>query len=390
MTNVIGIGLHWFLVGNSGSRNSHGVVAVFLEHAPASNVVRPVPTGAALGALRGWTARIPRDVADVAAAGTVVAALALGTLTLIATITGADPRADVPATAALLVVCLAIYVRHLVFAVRDAIPPAAHLTAGLLAVLVVGAAPMLGAAWLNSAHIVAVVVVLTLRPVVALPLAVVLIAAVAPAAALLGATEQEALWLLVTTAMRVVAVYTLVWMVVALRRLRSAGAALAARAVARERLRIDGVITRTVRTALVTITDAADRADDLVARGDAGAARAELGDLVDTSRSGLAQARQLIRSFAQPDLRREIAATVTLLTAAGIDARVDVPTDGPPPGEEERLRAELRLLLARLLRAGPGPAVAIAVRRVEGRWLLECRADPAAASTAATSGVADG
>ncbi|MFC9471284.1 hypothetical protein ACFTS5_03755 [Nocardia sp. NPDC056952] len=358
------------------------MVAVILERAPSSNATRPDRTGAALGVLRGLSARIPRDAVDIAAAGTVVAALALGTLTLIATVTtDAGHRPDLAVTAALLAVCLSVYLRHIAFAVRDAVPPAAPITSALLAVLVVGAAPVLGVAWLNTVHIVAVVVALTLRPVLALPIAVVLIAAVAPSAALLGATEQEAIWLLVTTAMRVVAVYTLVWMVVALRRLRSAGAALAEQAVARERLRIDRTVTRTVHTALVAITESADRAANFAARSDPVSARVELGELVATSRSGLAQARQLIRSFQQTDFRRELASTTTLLAAAGVVARIDLPAEGPPAPSEEPLRAELRHLLARLLRDGPTEPVLITVHQVGGRWQLDSAVEPRTATT---------
>ncbi|MFC9658937.1 hypothetical protein ACFVJ5_01760 [Nocardia sp. NPDC127606] len=363
------------------------MVAVILERAPSSNATRPDRTGAALGVLRGLSARIPRDAVDIAAAGTVVAALALGTLTLIATVTtGAEHRPHLAVTAALLAVCLSVYIRHIAFAIRDAVPPAAHITSALLAALVVGAAPILGVAWLNTVHIVAVVVVLTLRPALALPIAAVLIAAVAPSAALLGATEQEAIWLLVTTAMRVVAVYTLVWMVVALRRLRSAGTALAEQAVARERLRIDRTVTRTVHTALVAITESADRAENFAARSDPVSARVELGELVATSRSGLAQARQLIRSFQQTDFRREIASTTTLLAAAGVVARIDLPAEGPPAQAEEPLRADLRHLLARLLRDGPTEPVRITVRQVRGRWQLECAVEARTATTAGELG----
>ncbi|MFC9893757.1 hypothetical protein ACFVMC_08695 [Nocardia sp. NPDC127579] len=336
------------------------MAAVMVEYAPAVGAGR-------IGA--GW---MPRDVA-VAAAGTVSAGLALGLLPLLAV--GRTPGGQVAQTAVLLAVCLPIYVRHLVFAVRDRAPSAARLSTALLAVLVLGAAPLLGAAWLDSAHVVAVVVLLTLPPAVAMPLVLGLLAALGPAAVLLGASREEAIWLAVTATMRVIAIYALVWMVLALRRLRGAAAELTEQAIVQERLRIDRAATETVRTALRSIAESSDRAADLLVRGDRDAAHTELVALVTVSRGGLAQARQLIRGFQQPDLLREIESTAALLAAAHIDARLDLPLSGPPEAEQEPLRTELRLLLARLLRQSPSGPVRITLRQADGRWALSCVTD---------------
>ncbi|MFE1592325.1 hypothetical protein [Nocardia sp. NPDC058705] len=332
--------------------------------------------GLGQGVLRGRSARLPRDPVDIAAAGTVLAATALGALTLLATSTGNGSRAEVAATAALLAACLPIYLWHITFAVRDTIPPHAHRSSAILALLVIGASPMSGAAWLSSVHLVAVVVLLTMRPILAMPIASTLVVAVAPLAVRLGASTPDAIWLLVTTGMRVVAVYTLVWMVVALQRVRSAGTALAEQAVARERLRAGSAVTRTIETALESIAESADRAAEFAAQGDTGSACGELGTLVATSRSGLAQARQLICGFGNADLRHELRSATTLLAAAGIFARISVPTLGPPAQHEEPLRADLRRLLARLLRDGAAGPVLIAVRQVDTSWLLSCSPDP--------------
>ncbi|PXX60920.1 hypothetical protein DFR70_109111 [Nocardia tenerifensis] len=320
---------------------------------------------------------MPRDIVDVAAAGTVVAALALALLALLVTVSssGSDPRADIGATAALLALCLPIYLWHLAFAVRGAVPRNASGTLLTLAVLVLGATPVLGVAWLNTAHIVAVVAALTLRPMLAVPISVMLTAATAPTALLLGASGPDALWLAVTTGMRVIAVYTLVWMVVALRRLLRAGAALAEQAVARERLRIDRELERTVRRALAEITSAARRAQDFTARDDRASARVELATLVDISRRGLAEARQLIRGFQQPAFHHEIASAAALLAAAGIEARVRLPAAGLPEKVDESLRVALRTELARLLRDGADEPVVLAVARVGGEWALECHGE---------------
>ncbi|MBF6301593.1 hypothetical protein IU459_29240 [Nocardia amamiensis] len=320
---------------------------------------------------------MPRDIVDVAATGTVVAALSLALLALLATVTssGADPRSNVGVTAVLLTVCLPIYLRHIVFAMRAAIPRGASLTLAVLAALVLGATPVLGVPWLNTLHVVAVVVVLTLRPILALPISLILVAATAPSALLLGASEQDAVWLSVTTGMRVIAVYTLVWMVVALRRLRGAGAALAERAVARERLRIDRELARTVQRALVEITASASRAEEFTAHGDRASARTELEALVDVSRRGLSEARQLIRGFQHPAFHHEIASASALLTAAGIEARFELPATGLPEQADESLRAALRSVLARLLRDGADGSVVLAVGQVDGGWVLECHVE---------------
>ncbi|MBH0777927.1 sensor histidine kinase [Nocardia bovistercoris] len=357
------------------------MVTVTLERALAPSTARPEQVGAEPTALRRLSTRMSRDIVDVAAAGTVVAALALALLTLLATVTGgADPRADLGATVVMLSVCLPIYLRHIAFAVRGAIPHGAAATSAVLAALVLGAAPLLGVAWLHTVHIVAVAVVLTVRPALAWPITLVLVAATAPAALLLGATEQQALWMSVTTGMRVIAVYALVWMVVALRRLLRSGATLTEWAIARERLRIDRELASTVQAALAEISAFAQRAEEFTARGDRASARRELEALADVSRHGLAEARQLIRGFQQPVFHREIASALALLTAAGIEARADLPPAGLPARGAESLRTALRAELARLLRDGADGPVVLAVERVDGAWVLECHLDTLAPS----------
>ncbi|WP_157101904.1 sensor histidine kinase [Nocardia caishijiensis] len=324
----------------------------------------------------GWWA--PTDAVNVAAAGTVLAALSLGALPLL---TLAEP---LPA-AALLVACLALYARHLVFAVRDASPPGAGVSAVLLAVLVVGGALDPDPAWSTMAHVVAVVVVLTVRSILAFPLAVLTVLAVAPSARWLGASTSEAVWLTVTTGMRVIAVYTLIWLVVALRRSHEASVELTAHAVAEERRRIDGTVTATVRSALVKIAESAHRATGST---DPRRVRHELRAITGAARDGLSQARHLIRGVGRPDVVREATATARLLAAAGITAHLELPEEYLSEHDEESLRAGLGELVSELLGASePGPVLITAHRSTYGwRIRTETRAAQALPAPVARDG----
>jgi hypothetical protein len=103
----------------------------------------------------------------------------------------------------------------------------------------------------------------------------------------------------------------------------------------------------------------------------------ELSGLADDSRSTLAEARRRVRGYRQPSLRAELETAATLLSAAGVDTRLELPRLGVPETIPQRSRDALRAAVTRLLRADGVGACTIAVTVVNGQVLLEVRADDA-------------
>src|SRR5215831_19435217 len=159
---------------------------------------------------------------------------------------------------------LPLYVRHVWYAARGSRPAGAGWTLLAMAVVILGALPLIGTSWLTSLHSLAVSVLI----IVGLPwslLAVAsLVAATAPLAAAFGDADWAAFYT-VSVVWQGAAVFVLVWLVGAARRLEHARLLLAEEALARERLRIDGELRRTLGAALEAIAARGCRASALAA-----------------------------------------------------------------------------------------------------------------------------
>jgi two-component system, NarL family, sensor histidine kinase DesK len=216
-----------------------------------------------------------------------------------------------------------------------------------MAVVIVGVLPFLGAFWLGQFHALAVAVLLVLRPPWSIALFAGIVVAQTPLAIALGHPEMASFFTL-AGALKGLPVFLLIWLVGATRRLAAAREALADRAVAGERLRIDGDMRQTVGSALESIVAQGSRLAGLTGR-DRPAAEVGLRNLVQDSRRALADARRLIRGYQQPSLAAELDTAATLLSAAGIASRVvrpdgDLPADVPEPARNA-LRADIQRLL---------------------------------------------
>jgi two-component system, NarL family, sensor histidine kinase DesK len=143
----------------------------------------------------------------------------------------------------------------------------------------------------------------------------------------------------------------LVYLTVALRRLKASRTELAEDAVVRERLRIDAELRGTIGTELAGIVARGERAGE---RATPEELRAELSGLADASRQTLTGVRQTVRGYQQVSLRAELDTAITLLAAGGVQTTV-IGTDGPPVVVDDEMRATLRAGVATLLRDG-GPA----------------------------------
>ena len=267
---------------------------------------------------------------------------------------------------------LPLYVRHVWYAARGSRPAGAGWTLLAMAVVILGALPIIGTSWLISLHSLAVSVLIIVAPPWSLLAAAGLVAATAPLAVAFGHPQWAAFYI-VSVIWRGAAVFVLVWLVGAARRLEHARLLLAEQALARERLRIDGELRRTLGAALEAIAARGRRASALTA-GDAAALEDELRALVEGSRRALAQARQMIRGYQRLSLRAELDAAAALLTAAGISTRLELPRGELPETVDAAPRAALRTAVARLLRDDAAQRCSIVVTRQNGRVTLELRA----------------
>ena len=267
---------------------------------------------------------------------------------------------------------LPLYVRHVWYAARGSRPAGAGWTLLAMAVVILGALPIIGTSWLISLHSLAVSVLIIVAPPWSLLAAAGLVAATAPLAVAFGHPQWAAFYI-VSVIWRGAAVFVLVWLVGAARRLEHARLLLAEQALARERLRIDGELRRTLGAALEAIAARGRRASALTA-GDAAALEDELCALVEGSRRALAQARQMIRGYQRLSLRAELDAAAALLTAAGISTRLELPRGDLPETVDAAPRAALRTAVARLLRDDAARRCSIVVTRQGARVRLELRA----------------
>jgi hypothetical protein len=309
----------------------------------------------------------------LAAAAAVGCSIVLPLLELARIAVGWTPSPGHATQALVATACyLPLYIRHVWYAARGSRPPGGGWTLLVMAVVILGALPFIGTSWLDSLHSLAVSVLIIVGLPWSLLAAASLVAATAPLAAAFG-DPQWAAFYTVTVIWRGAAVFVLVWLVGATRRLEHARLTLAEEALARERLQIDGELRRTLGTALEAIAAKGQRASVLAARDDA-TLEDELRALIEGSRRALAEARLTIRGYQRISLRAELDSAAALLTAAGIQTRLELPRGELPETVDAAPRAALRAAVARLLRNDAARHCSIVVTRQEGRVQLELRA----------------
>ncbi len=202
-----------------------------------------------------------------------------------------------------------------------------------------------------------------------------ILAAVVPVDLLVN-PAPDPLWTMLVVIQRAGAVLVPTWFAGALRELRTTRGMLADQAVLQERIRIDREMARTVGDSLHTIARRGATAAALAGTDPNGAGR-ELRVLVDTSRHTLAQARRLIRGYQRVPLRTELDTAMTLLSAAGVPARLVLPDDGLPRHADTELREALRAAVDRLLREQPTRTYVITLDASTGDPRLTVAADGA-------------
>jgi len=240
-----------------------------------------------------------------------------------------------------------------------------------MAAVMIGMLPVLGAPWVGILYMLAALVLVTVRRPWSFLLYGVLVAAPAPLTFAFGQPEF-ALYFTTGILMFPLPLAVGIWSIRGARQLQAARLALAEEAVARERLRIDGELRETLGARLEEIATRGERAGELVT-SDPPASEQELRGLVGGARRTLAEARRMVTRYQEVSLRAELDTAATLLSAAGIEARLELPPGELPDSVDEGERAALRRDVARLLGETARASVIIAVTRLDGRARLELR-----------------
>jgi two-component system sensor histidine kinase DesK len=90
------------------------------------------------------------------------------------------------------------------------------------------------------------------------------------------------------------------------------------------------------------------------------------------SRRALAEARQLLSGYQRPSLADELDTAARLLTAAGVETRVELPPEGvPATAPDPPARDALRTATARVLHDATARACVVRVTRRDGRMDVE-------------------
>lgn len=277
---------------------------------------------------------------------------------------------------------LPLHMRHVIYVVRGARPPGAYWTLAAMAVIILGALPLVGLGWLWALSSLAVSALLLLPAPWSGLAFLALVLAPIPLSFVFGEGKFGA-YFAFAVAWRSVP-FVLVWLAGAIRELEATRQALAGRAVEQERLRIDAELRRTLGAGLEEITD---RGAAAISSASSSRAERELRELVAGARRTLADTRRMARGYQTVLLRSELDTAITLLAAAGIDSRVVVGDPELLETVDERLKTALRDGIAGLLQDRRARTCAITMSAECGRIRLAVsseHAEPAVTEVAAT------
>jgi two-component system, NarL family, sensor histidine kinase DesK len=269
---------------------------------------------------------------------------------------------------------LPLHLHHVYWAARGERPPAGRWTLLALAAVVTAAVPLAGTNWLPVFAVVAAGAMLVLRwPWSLLAAAGVTVAQAPLAVAVNSPVTAAPAYYVHTVWWRASALFLPIWLLGAIRQLEATRRSLAEDAVVAERVRIDGDLRSTVGTALDSIAARGQQASALIDGGAGAEALAgEVRQLADGSRRALSEARQLLTGYQQPSLADEVATAAWLLTAAGVDTRVELPPEGATaPTADPAVRAALRTATARVLHDDTARACVMRVTRRNGQLDVE-------------------
>jgi two-component system, NarL family, sensor histidine kinase DesK len=273
-------------------------------------------------------------------------------------------------------VYLPLYLHHVRTGLRGRRPAHLPFTLGVMAIVIIGVTPLLGPYWFYSYSALFASVLVTMPPRFSIPMAACILVCVGIWAGELSNGYGiplygggQAVYFSIAVADRAAAVFILVWLVTALRRVQSGQSALAEAALTAERDRIDIELRESVGAELKEVVVKGVRAEDALRRG-LPEVQEELTSLVEGSRRALANARQILRRYKVMSPEVELENAASFLRAAGIAATVECREIDLPPALDETLRSSLRVEVAQLICEDASGPVVLTLRRVAGEFEL--------------------
>jgi signal transduction histidine kinase len=349
---------------------------ILLTLSPPVSLPRPK----SIGLVR--VAQIPRersaaDLIRLASVGAIAFSIAVPLVIVVLFATTPSVWHHFPEALVATALYLPLYVHHVRYGLRGERPRFLFLTLGAMAVVIVGVTPLLGAEWFYAFSALVASVLVTTPPRFSFPAAAGTLAAVGIWAAELRNNSGIhifggglAAYFPFAVADRAAAVFVLVWLVGALRRVQSARAALAEAALGAERGRIDIELSESVVSELEEVVMKGVHAEDAARRGSP-KVEEELESLVKGSRLALANARRIIRQYKIVSPAAELEKAALLLRSAGIEATIVIPETGLPLALDESLRSALQVAVAQLLSEDVAGPVVLKLGRASGQFQLE-------------------
>jgi two-component system sensor histidine kinase DesK len=317
------------------------------------------------------------DLIRLASAGAVSFSIAVPLVILVLFATTPSVTSHFTEAAAATALYLPLYVHHVRYGLRGERPRHLPLTLGAMAVIIVGVTPLIGAEWFYAYSAIVASVLVTTPPRFSFPV-------VACTLAVVGIWTAElrndsgihiyggglAAYFPIAIVDRAAAVFILVWLVGALRRVQSARVALAEGALEAERGRIDIELSESVVSELEEVIMKGVHAEDAARRGSPKVGE-ELESLVKGSRLALANARRIIRQYKVVSPTAELEQAALLLSSAGIEATIVIPDTDLPLTLDESPRSALRVAVAQLLSEDVAGPVVLKLDCASGRFQLE-------------------
>jgi hypothetical protein len=322
------------------------------------------------GRVRGWIRNRSTSLAVWAGTGAVVASVAMPlnevfrlTFGVYGGLVDADPAGGIGALVATLGF-VPLHLRHVAHGLRGIRLAGDRWTLAVMAVLVLAPFPVLGLPWTAALSSLAISVLVVLRPSVSVPLTGVFVATPLVVGAASGAVLAGIYFVLVVS-FRTAAVFVLVWLVGAVRRLEAARRALAVQAVEQERLRIDDELNQALGSALQEIIAVGAELAPLTER-DPEATRRGLAALVGRSRATLADARRIATGYRHTSVRAELDTVMSLLRAAGVRPQLVVAGGELPETMDPTSRRDLYRALGEVLGDDGVRSCVLTARRRDG------------------------
>jgi two-component system sensor histidine kinase DesK len=327
------------------------------------------------GRLRNRARTHPISLAVLAGTGAVVASVAMPVNEVFRLAFGdygglaeADPAGGIIALVAT-AGFVPLHLRHVAHGLRGIRLPSDRWTLAVMALLVLAPFPVLGLPWTAALSSLAISVLVLLRPAVSVPLTAVFVATPLVVGVVSGAAVSGLYFVLVVS-FRTAAVFVLVWLVGAIRRLEAARRALAVQAVEQERLRIDDELNRALGSTLREIIAVGAELAPLAER-DPDATRRGLAALVGRSRAALADTRRIAAGFRHTSVRAELDTVLSLLRAAGVRSRLSVPAGELPETMDPTCRRDLYRALGDVLGGEGARSCVLTVRMHDGEARFE-------------------